>query len=108
MKLLHGIKAPEGNGIILEVHLDIQKAPGLFLDWVKSKGFENDPFVIFYPPQYLHHMTGRTRLLPKQLSETSPRVEMLVEEVVNQARLQGVRLYTETELARETVRFPRN
>ena len=59
MQLLHGVSAPTGKGTVLEVHLDIQNALPAFGSWLEQIGFENDPFVVFYPPEYSGHMTGR-------------------------------------------------
>lgn len=107
MKLLYGISPPVGEGIILEVHLDIQETDQSFISWLESVGFENDPFLIFHPPQYTHHMTGRTRCLSKDLHTILPGVHALVESVIAEAHAQGFNLYTEIELARETVHFSR-
>lgn len=108
MQLLHGISAPAGEGTILEVHLDIQRPTKTFTDWLMEMGFENDPFLIFFPPEYTYHMTGRARVLPRDMHVILPQVERLVRDVVARAQSLGISLYTETELARETTYFPGN
>jgi len=105
MRLLHGVSAPPGNGTVLEVHLDIQNASPAFASWLEGIGFENDPFVLFYPPEYSWHMTGRTRIPPKGLHDVFPKIDSLVEDVIAEARLQAIRLYSEIELVRGTTYF---
>lgn len=107
MKLLHGILAPVGEGTILEVHLDVQDTTSSFNNWLEGVGFENDPFVIFHPPQYNHHLTGRMRVSPKNLSTVLPKIDTLVTSVISKAQSRGINLYAEVELARETMYFPK-
>ncbi len=105
MQLLHGVSAPTGKGTVLEVHLDIQNALPAFGSWLEQIGFENDPFVVFYPPEYSGHMTGRTRVPPKGLHDVFPKVDSLVETVMVEARSQAIKLYSEIELVRGTTYF---
>jgi hypothetical protein len=98
---LYGIVAPAGEGTILEVHLDLQNVTPQFADWLQSIGFDPDPFSIFHPAGYVHHMTGRDRVPPATL----PEVRAFVADIITQARSQKVALYAEIELARETTYF---
>jgi hypothetical protein len=106
MSLLYGTNAPEGDGLVLEVHLDITQLTPEFELWLEDHGFESDPFLVFFPPQYNHHRTGRTRIAQARLKSFLPEVVALVEEVIVQARKHGVALYAETELVRQTNHFP--
>ena len=105
MPLLQGIDDPPGEGIVVEVHLDIIEAPASFLERMAALGFEDDPFVEFYPPEYSYHYTGRMRALPKQLSAVAPQVDALVAHVLEDARQSGVRMYVESELVRDVQHF---
>lgn len=100
MKLLHGITAPPGNGRVVEVHLDIMEAPASFLCKLCELGFQDDPFLEFYPLVYRFHYTGRTRAVQKDLRATLAQIEALVTGVLDAARGAGVRMYAETELVR--------
>jgi hypothetical protein len=103
MRLLHGVSAPTGNGTVLEVHLDIQNLTPLFRGWLEDVGFENDPFLVFYPPQYTIHMTGRTRVPSKDIPALMPEANNLTARVIAEAQSRNISLYTEVELARETL-----
>ncbi len=61
MALLHGLVVPLGDGMVIEVHLDIMDLNPAFLRRLNALGFEDDPFLDFYPPEYRFHYTGRTR-----------------------------------------------
>ena len=37
----NGISIPEGDGVVIEVHLDIQETTEKFTTWLESLGFEN-------------------------------------------------------------------
>ena len=108
MKLLNGISSPAGEGIILEVHLDILTTDELFESWLKSLGFESDPFKDFHPSMYVSHMTGRTRSLSKDLHKVLPGINALVQGVIAEAQAEGLDLYAETELVRQTEHFQRH
>jgi len=104
--MLHGLKAPEGDGIVLEMHVDSRGASSSFIKWLEGRGFENDPFDIFFPPQFDGHMTGRTRVPRKQLASVLREADALATEIVEEARRQAIDLFVEVELALETVHFP--
>ena len=40
---LHGIAAPAGVGMVVDVHLDIMEASPAFLEHLTALGFESDP-----------------------------------------------------------------
>ena len=105
MPLLYGSAAPEGDGVIIEVHLDIMDAPSEFLELLKSLGFEDDPFLEFFPPQYRMHYTGRTRVPRSEVHHALPPLRALVAQVLAAAREAGVRLYAESELVRSICHF---
>ena len=105
MTLLLGITAPAGDGPILEVHVDLWETHSP-LEWLGDFGFENDPFAVFYPSGYVHHVTGRTRVHEKGLRAKMSEVDALIERVIDEARSRRVDLYTEVELVRDTKHFP--
>src|SRR5689334_17681247 len=97
---LHGIVAPSGDGVVIEVHLDIMKAPDMFLRFLNGLGFENDPFLDFYPPEYRFHYTGRTRALQSDVGNVLPDIQVLTTQVIEQAKAENVKMYAEIELVR--------
>lgn len=102
--ILHGVPRPTGEGLIVEVHIDaIAKADAM--EWCKEYGFEDDPFSIFHPSQYTHHMTGRARVSQKQLGAFLMKIEALTTSVIVEAQLRGIALYTEVEIVRESRSF---
>jgi len=102
---LHGIVAPIGDGVVIEVHLDIMEAPKTFLRFLNGLGFENDPFLDFYPPEYRFHYTGRTRALRSDVGIVLPKIGVLTAQVIEQAKAANVKLYIETELVRDIRHF---
>ncbi|MDB5204535.1 MAG: hypothetical protein JWP09_563 [Candidatus Taylorbacteria bacterium] len=102
---LNGINVPEGEGIVLEVHLDLQHTTSAFTAMLNGLGFENDPFATFFPTGYVAHMTGRLRVLQKDLRNLLPRVNSLVAGIIKKAMIAECALYTEVELVREIYRF---
>jgi hypothetical protein len=101
----NGVTAPDGEGMVLEVHLDIQKTTTGFTEWLNTLGFENDPFATFFPVGYIAHMTGRLRVLPKNIKDLLPKVNSLVAGVIQKAISEEHALYAEVELVREVLRF---
>jgi hypothetical protein len=102
---LHGIVTPTGDGVVIEVHLDIMEAPNTFLRFLNGLGFENDPFLDFYPPEYRFHYTGRTRALRNDVGIVLPEIGVLTAHVIEQAKAANVRMYAETELVRDIQHF---
>src|SRR5262249_17921658 len=102
---LHGIVAPIGDGVVIEVHLDMMEAPKTFLRFLNRLCFENDPFLDFYPPEYRFHYTGRTRALRSDVGNVLPEIGMLTAQVIEQAKAANIRLYVETELVRDVQHF---
>lgn len=105
MALLHGIEAPPGEGMVIEVHLDMIQPTALFLERLRALGFGDDPFLDFYPPEYHFHFTGRTRALRNDLRAVIPAIEAATARVVQEARNAGVKLYAEIELVRDIHHF---
>jgi hypothetical protein len=102
---LHGIVAPTGDGVVIEVHLDIMEVSDTFLQFLNGLGFENDPFLDFYPPEYRFHYTGRTRVLRSDVGAILPEIGLLTNQVIEQARVANIKLYVETELVRDIQHF---
>jgi hypothetical protein len=102
---LHGIVAPSGDGVVIEVHLDIMEAPAAFLHFLNGLGFENDPFLDFYPPEYRFHYTGRTRVLRSDVGIVLPEISVLTAQVIEQAKAANIKLYVEIELVRDIQHF---
>jgi hypothetical protein len=105
MNILHGIDAPPGNGMVVEVHLDMMEAPQSFLDELVHLGFADDPFLDFFPQGYCFHYTGRARTLQKDLRALLPSITEVVESVLQKARAAGVQMYAESELVRDIKHF---
>jgi hypothetical protein len=105
LTLLHGLVAPEGDGAVVEVHLDIMDAPSSFLEALGSFGFENDPFLEFFPPGYRHHYTGRMRVALEELRARRPGIDELIAQVIKLAHDSSVRMYAECELVRQIDHF---
>jgi hypothetical protein len=103
--VLHGLVAPPGDGLIIEVHLDIMEAPAAFLRRLNALGFEDDPFLDFFPPQYHIHYTGRTRAPQSEIRTVLPAIEKLIGHIIQEAREADVKLYAESELVREIHHF---
>jgi hypothetical protein len=103
--VLQGLDAPPGNGLVIEVHLDMMEAPVKFLQRLKACGFEDDPFLDFYPAEYRMHFTGRTRAPQSGLHQVLPRIEALIAQTIAEAQEASVRLYAESELVREIRHF---
>lgn len=101
--MLHGLQAPDSDGVVLEMHIDSREISPDFVTWLRSKGFENDPFDEFYPPHYDGHMTGRTRISRKQLAARLRDADALATEIVTKAS--GFDLFVEVELVLETIHF---
>lgn len=108
MEVLHGIVAPPGDGKIIEVHLDIMDAPDDFLRRLTEFGFESDPFLEFYPPEYTQHYTGRTRAPKSNVGDMIHDVQALIEQVMREANLANVSMYVESELVRKINHFDKN
>ena len=106
-KLLHGVVVPPGDGMVVEVHLDIMDAPIEFLRKLRGMGFENDPFVEFFPPQYKLHYTGRARATKRHIRELLNNVDVLTRHLIHEARVVKTRMYVEIELVREIRRLGR-
>lgn len=96
----HGVTAPEGVGLVLEVHLDLAVVTPAFERFLHDRGFEDDPFSIFRPEWCTRHMTGRARVPGRRLSTLLPAVNTAVEEVLAKARESRIDLYIEVELVR--------
>ena len=105
MEVLHGIEAPPGDGKVVEVHLDIMDAPDDFLRRLGEFGFESDPFLDFYPPQYRLHYTGRTRALLNDVRKVISEVRALTAQIIEEAQAVGARMYVEIELVRKIHHF---
>jgi hypothetical protein len=105
LSLLNGVATPPGHGLVLEVHLDIMQAPAPFFERLGQLGFEDDPFLDFYPAGFHFHLTGRTRVKPDQLHEALPGIQALIAQVLNEARHSSVRMYAECELVRQIDHF---
>jgi hypothetical protein len=103
--VLNGIAAPPGDGMVIEVHLDIMGASVAFLNKLNHFGFENDPFLDFYPPQYTLHYTGRTRAPHSDVANALRDIRALIAEAIETARAANVRMYVENELVRDIHRF---
>jgi hypothetical protein len=103
--VLQGLVAPAGEGKVIEVHLDMMEASIAFLSRLNDLGFENDPFIDFYPPEYHFHYTGRTRALERDVRKILPTIEALVAETIEEARKADVKLYAEIELVRSIHHF---
>lgn len=99
--ILHGLKAPEGKGYVVELHVDVSTSTPKFDMWLESQGFAHDPFVVFYPAGYTNHFTGRTRVPSKSLSSFMPCLRGLMETVIAEAQAHEARLYLEVEIVRE-------
>ncbi len=108
MTLLHGLVAPPGDGMIIEIHLDILEAAQPFLDRLKTLGFENDPFLEFYPADYKFHYTGRTRARQSDVNALMATIRALIAQIVTEARDADVSLYVESELVRAVHHFDEN
>jgi hypothetical protein len=106
VKMLHGIVAPPGDGMVIEVHLDIMEAPPAFLDRLCESGFEYDPFLEFYPAEYRCHYTGRTRAVPSDVANVLRDIRALTAQVIETAQAADVRMYVESELVRDIHHFP--
>lgn len=96
----HGVTAPAGEGIVLEVHLDLAAVIPAFERFLRDRGFEDDPFSAFKPEWCTRHMTGRTRVRGRRLSTLLPVVNAAVGDVLAKARECGIDLYVEVELVR--------
>src|ERR1017187_8257959 len=83
-------------------------APALFLRRLSALGFEDDPFLDFYPPEYHCHLTGRMRVLPHQVRVVLPSIDAVIAQAIKEARESGVRMYAESELVREIHHFGEN
>jgi hypothetical protein len=105
LTLLHGIVAPEGEGLVVEVHLDIMEVTTDFLKKLNRLGFENDPFLDFYPPGYYFHYTGRARVVERDLARELPAIDSLITQIIDEAREQHVKMYAECELVRDIRHF---
>jgi hypothetical protein len=101
---LNGILAPTGEGLIVEVHVDLIDPSPSFRDYLHAQGFEEDPFSIFFPAEYNCHMTGRTRHSQKEPNLTIESVRRLVRRLVNEGKGE-CGFYVETELVRDVARF---
>jgi hypothetical protein len=96
-----GIVAPAGDGMVIEVHLDILDAPVAFLHSLTELGFEDDPFLDFHPNEYKYHYTGRTRAAKTEMSAVLGEVAAAVDRILRDAREANVDLYAESELVRQ-------
>src|SRR5271165_4617766 len=91
--------------MVIEVHLDIMDAPAAFFGRLNALGFEDDPLLDFYPPEYRFHYTGRTRAQQSEVHAVLPGIEELIAQIIKEAREADVRLYAESELVREIHHF---
>lgn len=105
MQVLYGIEAPSGDGMVIEVHLDIMEAPVAFLDRLRGLGFESDPFLEFYPAAYKFHYTGRTRAASTEVRKALPDINRLIGQVIEEAGEAKIEMYAECELVREIRHF---
>jgi len=105
LSVLHGLDAPAGEGKVIEVHLDMIDANTAFLGRLNDLGFENDPFLDFYPPEFRFHYTGRTRAHANEIHSKLSILGKLIDEVIEAARKAGVRMYVESELVRDIRHF---
>ena len=104
----NGLEAPSGEGYVVEAHLDIWRSAGLE-SWLEQEfGFEADPFSVFYPKGYEHHMTGRLRVSQKDLRETKANILMSLNKIMHRARTINAPMYAEVEIEREVARFTKN
>lgn len=101
---LKGIN-PVGDGEIVEVHADLYRTDLAFNMWLQSLGFEDDPFTVFHPKGYKHHMTGRVRSSKERLPATIRGIDSLTSRVIREAQSHGLALYLEIELVREVTHF---
>jgi hypothetical protein len=91
--------------MVIEVHLDIMEAPAAFFRRLSALGFEDDPFLDFYPPEYRFHYTGRTRASRSEFHAALPGIDALIAQTIDEAQKAGVRMYAECELVREIHHF---
>jgi hypothetical protein len=103
--VLHGIVAPPGEGMVIEVHLDIIDAPAAFLCRLGELGFESDPFLEFSPPEYRLHYTGRTRAPQNEVAKLLRSIRRLVAQIIEEAHAANVKMYAESELVRKIHHF---
>lgn len=99
----NGIKVPDGGGLVVEVHVDLMGPTPSFVSLLEGFGFENDPFSIFYPEGYTHHLTGRVRATKRGLAQVLNEIARSIEAIL--AAGADERFYVETELVRDVVHF---
>ena len=102
---LRGVKRPVGDGVLLEIHIDLVRTTQDFSFYLENLGFEDDPFTVFWPEGFAHHMTGRQRCLSQSLKSTLVEAGAFIEKCIQVGREAGLDFYVEVELARETRRF---
>ncbi|MEJ0021609.1 MAG: hypothetical protein WDN47_03420 [Candidatus Doudnabacteria bacterium] len=101
----NGLKPPAGPGLVIEVHADLIQPSHDFSSFLRSCGFEDDPFSIFFPREYTDHMTGRIRVQKSDLPPVVADVRRTVETILAAAGNEpGV--YMEIELVKDKVSFP--
>jgi hypothetical protein len=100
---LDGITAPEGAGLVVEVHADVINPSSLFLEFLEGEGFEMDPFSKFYPEDYTHHLTGRVRADKRSSKKSIDWVVNKVRGVISQWARE--KFYLEVELVRGEYHF---
>ncbi len=103
---LGGRKKPAGEGMLIEVHVDLLEVKPEFLGLLQRAGFEDHPFTVFHPVGYIHHMTGRLRKPLGEIHDTILEVSSLVNEIVSRGQVAGESLYVETELVRFSEKLP--
>lgn len=101
---LQGIRS-SGDGMIIEVHVDLYRTHPSFNRWLEAQGFEDHPFSVFHPAGYTQHMTGRTRCVRGQLRGALGEINVLLDEILQHGRAFNCPCYVEIELVREVTRF---
>jgi hypothetical protein len=97
--MFSGIKASEGEGLVVEVHIDLITPRTRLVSVLEGLGFEDDPFEVFHPQGYTNHMTGRVKVTQQELKVRLREVREVVEGLLVEGR--GERgFYVETELVR--------
>jgi len=90
---------------MIEVHVDLSGYSESFNEWLKTLGFEDDPFTVFHPVGYAHHMTGRLWSGIQDVSATLKKLQNLSHEIAYKGFSENLPLYIEVELVYGITRF---
>lgn len=105
-KLLNGIRPPHEDLETIESHWDLIDPKPEMIALLRKYGYEDDPFSVFFPPQYTHHLTGRVlvpkHLVPFVMVELREMRDFLLEKM----RACGAEGYCEIELVKGDVSIP--